>query len=255
MPDTQNAEAPKASIEIKIPNETKTNTPQTVPKSEADEKLTAQIKEAETAMYSIKFYPVAVKEQAKDEAVAKILSLYQKGAETLRQVILYMIHENLSSSSDLKLIHTYDYFKSKTPNLEPSAIRMNVYRAMFNYHTSLEGLAQMVKILGAMKGDDAAKLLTYHYSRLCSYECEANHFLRCAIIEALSKSDSSYALNALIEYARYSDNERIIGRLVVALSAWDEKIGSMKISSKEKEKYRSQLQSLMAPKIGERHYR
>ncbi len=229
--------------------------PAQIQKNEQDEKLAAQIKEAENAMHAIKFYPVAAKETSKDEAIKKLLSLFEKGTEPLRQVILYMIHENLSSSSDLKFIHTYDYFKAKSPNLDSSAIRMNVYRSMFNYHTSLEGLCEMIKLLGSMDGDDAAKVLTYHYARLCTYESEANHFLRSAILDALSKSNSHYALNSLIEYARYTDNERVIGRIIGALSVWDEKIGSLKISAKEKDRLRNQLQSLMALKDGEKHYR
>ncbi len=229
--------------------------PQATPAQQAAEENAAAMKEIEGALFAIKFYPVAVDEKSKDEAVEKLTTAYNKGSETIRQLIIYMIHEALAASAELKLMHNFEYAKAKNPALDQTQLRMSVYRSMFNYNTSLEGLVEMVRLLGTLKGsDDAAKLLTYHFSHMCSAENEANHMLRAAILEALGKSDSHYALKSLLEYARYSDNERMFQRIIGALVDWDEKIDKLKIPEKEKKKLRENLQELMTKDRGGTHY-
>ncbi len=221
----------------------------------AQQEMAALLKETESAMFAIRFYPVAVNEQAKDEAVAKLERVYSKGSETVRQMLLYMLHESLATSVDLKVMHTLDYFKVKTPGVEPSQQRMSVYRAIFNYNTSLEGLIEIIKLLGRLRGsDDAAKLLTYHFSHLCSYESEASHVLRAAVLGALGESESRYALLALLDYARYSDNERTFNRVVSALVEWEGKIGSLKMPEKEKAKIREMLKEIITSEFRGSHY-
>lgn len=220
----------------------------------AQDEMNATIKEIENAMYSIRFYPVAVNEEAKRNAVKKLEEIYEKGNETVHQLMLYMLHENLATNIELKITHTYDYFKMKKQDLEPSQIRINVYRAMFNYNTSIEGLVEIIKLLGRLRGDDAAKLLTYHFSHLCASENEATHMLRAAILEALGKSDSQYALRALIDYADYSDNDRTFGRIVSALNEWNKKIDKTKMTPQEKQAIREKMKEYMSRESSENHY-
>ncbi|MFH1520539.1 MAG: hypothetical protein ABID61_02760 [Candidatus Micrarchaeota archaeon] len=216
--------------------------------------MNATIKEIESALYSIRFYPVAVNEESKHNAVKKLEGIYAKGNETVRQLMLYMLHENLATSIELKITHTYDYFKMKKQNLEPSQLRINVYRAMFNYNTSIEGLIETIRLLGRLSGDDAAKLLTYHFSHLCAYESEATHMLRAAILEALGKSDSQYALRALMDYADYSDNDRTFGRIVNALTEWDKRLDKTKLTEPEKDALKSKLKEYMSRDMNDNHY-
>jgi len=221
----------------------------------AQEEMAAVVKEIEGALFAVKFYPVAVDEKSKNEALVKLKDIYAKGNDTVKQLFLYMMHEILAQSSDLKLIHTQEYFRAKHPTMEPAQLRMNVYRAMFNYHTSLEGLGELIKMLGELKGsDDSAKLLTYHFSHLCGFESEANHMLRAVIIESLGKSESLYALKALLEYARYNDNERTLNRIVNALVGWEGRVDGLKISEEEKQKLRARLQEIMTREKGGTHY-
>ena len=212
------------------------------------------LKEIEKAIYAIKFYPVAVDEQAKDDAMKKIVSIYNSGEDTVRQMVLYMIHENLAKHAEFKITHSYDYFKHKSPTHDPAQLRMNVYRAMFNYNNSLEGVIDMVRMVGEFRGDDAAKLLTYHYSRACIHESELNNTLKAVIIETLGKCESRYALRTLLEYARYCENERTINRIVAALIEWEERIEKMKIKAKEREKLRKKLHEVITKEVGGTHY-
>jgi hypothetical protein len=229
-------------------------------KSQLDEKtekeVAAAVKEMEGAFFAVKFYPVAVNEDSKNEALKKLEKIYNEGSDTVRQLVLYMIHENLAQSVELRVMHTYDYFKAKNANQDPAQIRMSVYRSMFNYHTSLEGLIEFIRLLGRLRGgDDSAKLLTYHFSHLGFQENPAHHILRGAIIEALGKSESRYALNALLDYAKYDDNEQAFQRVVGALAEWDGKIETLKLSDLEKEKLRAKLQEVMTRQVGgETHY-
>jgi hypothetical protein len=224
-------------------------------KARKQAELQAALKEIEGAMYSLKFYPVAVREEAKDEALKKLADIYMKGNDTVRQMLLYMLHEVLSTSMDLKIMHTLDYFKAKHQNQDPSSLRVHVYRAMFNYNTSLEGLIEVIRFLGRLRGnDDAVKLLTYHFSHLCSAESESTHMLRSAILDALGESESRYALNSLLEYARYTDSERTFNRIVEALVRWEDKIGSLKIPDAEKDKIRLRLKEIITSDFGGSHY-
>lgn len=224
-------------------------------RKKAKDDVSSIVKQIEKSLFSIKFYPVAVDEDSKNESVKKLEKIYVDGNETIRQMLLYMIHGNLAQSSDLKVMHTYEYFKMKNPAVDPSELRINVYRSMFNYNTSVEGIVELIRLLGRMNGsDDAAKLLTYHYARLCAHENEANRMLKAAIIESLGRSESHYALKALLEYARYNDNEQTINRIVSALIEWEEKLDNLKIKSKEKEKLREKLKEFITREGKASHY-
>jgi len=219
------------------------------------EKMAAMVKELEKAIFSIKFYPVAVNEEDKNAAIEKLVKIYNKENETTKQLMLFMLHETLADSGELKAMHNSEYIRAKKPSLEPAQVRMNVYRAMFNYNTSVEGLIEIIQLLGRFKGsDDAAKLLTYHFSHLCFYENEATHMLRGAILETLGETDSPYALKALLEYAKNTDNERTFRRIVSALTKWQKKLDSVKTNKKDKEQIQIRLKEVITKEFSESHY-
>ncbi len=225
------------------------------PQDPAQAEMAKLLKEIEAAMFSVRFHPVAVPEQAKTEALAKLESIYSSGNETVRQMLMYMVHEYLATSADLKTMHTLEYFRMKNAGQDPAQQRMSVYRAIFNYNTSLEGLIELVKFLGRLRGsDDAVKLLTYHYSHLAFIENEASHVLRASILDALGKADSKYALLALIDYAEYTDNERSFGRIVGALLEWEKKLDRVHMPDAEKAAIREKLKKIVTSEFGGSHY-
>ncbi len=232
--------------------ETKEETPE---EKKANEHFQQVVKEMEQAIFSIKFYPVAVKEDAKETAKQKIKKAYKEENETTRQLILYLIHEALSQSSELKIMHNFETFKKKFPTSEPAQLRIQVYRAMFNYNYSVEGLIEIINLLGELGDDDSAKLLTYHFSFLTSSEIESAHMLRNAVIEALGSSKSTYALTSLLEYAKYSDNENLLQRITSALRGWSERLGTLSLPKKEKERLKEELNKIFTSEFGGSHYR
>ena len=224
------------------------------PKTKEDKRISGIVKDLEGAFVEIRFYPVASSEKEKNEAKKKILSQYEKGDNTARQLILYMFHENLAHTAGMKLMQNFEFFKRKFPNIEPPKVRMQVYRAMFHYDNSLEGIIELIKMLGEMEGDDAAKLLSYHLSFSVNAEFEINHILRNAIIEALGESNSLYSLNVLMSYARYAENEKMLNRIAAALANWSRKIDILKIPASEKEKARKRLEEVLTSEFMGSHY-
>ena len=223
-------------------------------KKKSDDSVNSVVNELEKNMFSLKFYPVAVDEKTKDEAVKEIKRRYSTGNETVKQLVLYMLHESIAEFFEFRIVHTFDYMKTKNPNLEPARMRMEIYKKMFNYNTSIEGIISIVGVVSELEGDDSAKLLTYHYARLCTWESEASIVMRNAIIDALGKCDSLYGFNALLEYAKNTDNEKTYNRLVRALENWDEKLSKMKISDVKKKKYTEKLRNILTKEFRGRHY-
>ncbi|MEM4166475.1 MAG: hypothetical protein QW153_01250 [Candidatus Bilamarchaeaceae archaeon] len=214
------------------------------------------VSEIEKNIFSLKFYPVAIDENAKDEAKKNLIEIYKKSNDTVRQIILFMLHEAISQYYEFKVVHVYDYFRSKNPQEDPTQTRMNVYRAMFNYNTSIEGIIEIIELLGKLNPyDDAAKVLTYHYARVASIETEAHIELRNAIINALGESDAPHALFSLIKYALYTDNEHLFQRIHAAIKRWQEKIEHLKIPENKKRKLREKLNEVLIKEFGKSHYR
>lgn len=212
------------------------------------------VKQIEKNIFALKFYPVAVDEDSKNEAVRNLLKIYEKENETVKQLILFMLHEAISQYFEFKITHVFDYFRAKNPQEEPAKLRIEVYRKMFNYNTSVEGVVEIISILGKIGGDDAAKLLTYHYARASAAETELHMMLRSAIIAALGESDSPYALSSLLKYATYTDNERTFQRLMVAIEKWNDKIDEVKIKDKTRKKLKKGIAEVIKKEFGTSHY-
>ncbi|NYZ77027.1 hypothetical protein H0O02_01800 [Candidatus Micrarchaeota archaeon] len=227
--------------------------PEKIP--EKNESVDAVVKELEKNIFSIKFYPVAVDEHAKDEAVMHVRKAYNEGNETVRQIVLFMLHEAIAEFSEFRTVHNFEYMRMKNPAVEPAQARIEVYKKMFNYNTSIEGVMELVSMLGSLRGgDDSAKVLTYHYARLCTWESEASVLLRNAVITALGESKSPYALNALMEYAKNTDNEKTFGRLLQALEKWDEKLQKAEMAEPKRKKIAKELKAILAMGFKGGHY-
>jgi hypothetical protein len=215
----------------------------------------AILKKIDRAIISLKLYPVAVSDPQKKDAMKKIFRIYEKSNDSVRQHILMIMYEHISEVNELRNLRNIQYYKAKNPKATPGAIRMNVYKDMFNYNTSLDGLVELVHLLGHLEGRGPAKLLTHLFTHFCSSEVEISRVLRNAAIEALGKSSSSYALKALLRYTEYSDNEKILARLGSALMEWGEKIDELTISEEDKHRLKHKLQeSLMREEVSSKQY-
>jgi len=208
------------------------------------------LKEIERILASISLYPVSSGAEAKGKAVSDLAALYNGGSEPVRQHIIMSIYEEIARFSELKALGTTEYFRSKAPKAGPGAVRMCVYKDMFNYNTSIEGVQDIISLLGVLKGDGPAKLLTRLLTYFCVNDSEGSRMLRNSVIEALGTSDSPYALESLLTYAILTDNEHLLARLSAALVEWDEKLDGLALNAKEKEKLKGELRGVLTRKEG-----
>ena len=223
-------------------------------------------KKIEKAVFSIKFYPVAVDEASKNQAYSLLKSEYKGGNDAIRHLIIYMIHDLISTSYELKIMHNYNYFKVKNKESDPNKNRIEVYRAIFNSNTSFEGIVELIEFLGELaetdEGYEATKLLTYYFSRFITLENDLFHILRNSVIHSLSKSNCMSALKSLLKYVEYSDNEKSMHRLSKALIIWRDKLQS-KDSRKsivgvsnpaEIDEFLKKLNRIISVEFGSSHY-
>jgi hypothetical protein len=213
-------------------------------KKTAEAKSASVFREIDRCVAAIILYPISSKEEAKNAAMENLVKIYTKGNDAIRQHFLSVIQENIFY--DMKVNQTYDYCRTKNPKVSPIAIKSSVLHGMFDYNSSTEGIAELIGLLGELNGHEAAKLLTRLFSHFCSVNSEADRMLRNAIIEALGDSNSSYSLNALITYARLTDNDTLFGRLVSSLAVWSEKIDSLDLPAEKKLELKEELKFLMA---------
>jgi len=208
------------------------------------------LKEIERLLASIALYPVSSGVEAKDKAVSDLAALHNGGSEPVRQHIIMSIYEEIARFNELKALGTSEYFRAKAPKAGPGALRMNVYKDMFNYNTSIEGIQEIISLLGMLNGEGPAKLLTRLLTYFCVNDSEGSRMLRNSVIEALGTSDSPYALESLLVYARLTDNEHLLARLSAALVEWDEKLDGLPLNAKEREKLKGELRGVLTRKEG-----
>ncbi|MBU0586388.1 hypothetical protein KJ780_02675 [Candidatus Micrarchaeota archaeon] len=231
-------------------------TAQEVPLSKEEEGFRSNIKEAENAFAKFRLYPIATSTEEKDESILKIKKLYETGDERLKQIILYLANEMLMQFSEYRAPKNLEYFKRRFPQNDGTQNRMNIYRAMFNHSTSLEGIIELLDLLASLKGPEAAKVLTYYFSFLCAFDAsEASRILRNSAVEALGKSDSEYSLKALIRYAKTADNDQLSSRILNSLSEWKEKLHKLKISQSQKDSFAKEISKLLMVEREGAHYR
>jgi len=211
-------------------------------KKEFDKK----IEELNKAFLTFRFYPVAVGEDKKEEAKKKIIEYYKKGTDPLKQTILYLCYETLTQYIPSPHPYNFTFYKTRFPKDEPGKTRMNVYRSMFNFNSSLEGVQELIQLISSLNDTGSVKLLTHLFSYFTSIEAESARTLRNAVIDALGESDSLYAFNSLTNYAKIVDSERIHQRILHALASWEEKLNSLNLSSAEKKNMKDLLEEIFS---------
>ncbi len=226
------------------------------PLSPEEEERRKKLKEVDEAAMKFNMYPVAANEQAKNDAISAIKRIYAGGDPKVKQVILYVLHETLSQFSEYRAPKNLEYFRKRFQQAEPAQHRMHVYRAMFNYSTSLEGLMEIVDLLAGLGDDDSAKVLTHHFSFLCASDnSEGARMLRGAVVDALGKTKSVYALRALLSYVKNTENEHLGGRIISSIIEWKEKINGLKLEHREKEELLKRINEVVMVEHEEGHYR
>ena len=214
----------------------------------ADKKLVewrkALMAPAERAMIEYFLYPIAKNRGEKEAAKKVMVESYVRGDEVVKQFILFLAHEQLSRAAGIKTMHNFGHYrKMMGKETNPGEVRKAVYRTIFNYTTSLEGLTELIGFIGELGDAGAAKLLSYHLSYYSAMEAPALQVLRNATIDSLRECDSPYALDALLSYAKYGEKN---DRALYALKKWDEKLDKIEMGAEEKKFYEKQIAELFS---------
>ncbi len=208
------------------------------------------------AVLKFNMYPVITTEETKNASLATLKKIYSEGKNEIKQVILYMMHEMILQFSEYRIPKNFEYFRKKFPQTEAMQLRMNVYKGMFDYSNSLEGLIEIINLLGEFGDNDSVKVLTRHFSFFCAFDgSEGSHILKNAVINALGASKSIYALNALLSYIKNVENERLIDRIIYAIIMWKEKIHKLKIAQKKKNELMAEINEIIFLEKDGGHYR
>ncbi len=223
--------------------------------SPEEEKRRALIQEVEESLSKIRLYPVACTEEGKDQSISALKKIYADGDESMRQIILYLLHETISQFSDYRAPKNLDYFKKRFPQNDQAQNRMNVYRGMFNYPTSIEGIMEMISLISTFGDAQSAKLLTHEFSFLCSFDgSEGARMLRNSVADALGDCDSPYALKCLINYAKTVESESLAGRIASSLMKWKDKLEKAQIPAKQKDAFHKEISEILMIEKEGRHY-
>ncbi len=197
---------------------------------------------AERAMIDFFLYPLAKNRGEKEAAKKVMMESYIRGDEVVKQFILFLAHEQLSRAAGIKTMHNFGHYrKMMGKEMNPGEVRKAVYRTIFNYTTSLEGLTELIEFIGELGDAGAAKLLSYHLSYYSAMEAPALQVLRNATIDSLRECNSPYALDALLSYAKYGEKN---DRALYALKKWDDKLDKIEMGTEEKKFYEKKIAEL-----------
>ena len=197
---------------------------------------------AERAMIDFFLYPLAKNRGEKEAAKKVMMESYIRGDEVVKQFILFLAHEQLSRAAGIKTMHNFGHYrKMMGKEMNPGEVRKAVYRTIFNYTTSLEGLTELIEFIGELGDAGAAKLLSYHLSYYSAMDAPALQVLRNATIDSLRECNSPYALDALLSYAKYGEKN---DRALYALKKWEEKLDKVEMGKEEKKFYEKKIAEL-----------
>ncbi|MBN2478289.1 hypothetical protein JXB01_03300 [Candidatus Micrarchaeota archaeon] len=205
------------------------------------------IKDITDTFYKFRFYPVALKDfEEKENAKKHLVGMYREGDEYVKQSLLYLCHEGILQYFPYKHPPNFDFHKARMPEADAAKVRFGVYRTMFNFNSSLEGVLEIIGLLGELNDQSSAKALTHLFSFFSCHENESSRVIRNAIIDAMGKTNSVYSFRALISYAKVIESERLFSRIINSLLNWEEKINRLEISREEKTKMRKELAEILS---------
>jgi len=194
---------------------------------------------AERSMIEFFLYPVAKNRMERDAAKKIMVESYVRGDDVVKQFILFLAHEQLSRAAGMKVMHNFSHYKKLFPKeAKGGDVRKAVYRTIFNYTTSVEGIVELIEFIGELGDTEAAKLLSYHLSYYSSMDSPALQVLRNATFDSLAHCNSPYALETILSYAKYAERN---DRARYALGQWEKKLDKIDLSAEEKKHYAKEI--------------
>ena len=207
-----------------------------------DQKTMEKIKEIDRLIVTIYNYPVFTDYRKKEEAKEAIIEIYKKGDQSIKNTILFILHEKLCAAKEYRDFHNFEGMRARYKDEDANKVRQRIFRNIFDYAGSLDGIFETFELLGKFDDVFSIKLLSYHLSRYMLVNSFETQILSEKVLTILGGSNNTYALRILLSIAPFAyEREKLLPIMIDALSLWAEKIDKIKIDRKEKKELKKEI--------------
>ncbi len=207
-----------------------------------DPKMMEKIKEIDRLIITIYNYPVFTDYEKKEDAKYALVKMYKKEDQVIKNTILFILHEKLCSAKEYRDFHNFEGMKARYKEEDANKVRQGIFRRVFDYSGSLDGIFETFDLLGKFDDVFSIKLVSYHLSRYMLVNSFETQMLSEKAVSILGESNNTYALRVLLSFAPFFyGKEKIMPIMADALSLWAEKIGRIKISEKERSELKKEI--------------
>ncbi|MEM2948286.1 MAG: hypothetical protein QXY05_04090 [Candidatus Anstonellales archaeon] len=216
--------------------------PQRAPSPAPDPKTMEKVKQIDNLIMTIYNYPVFTDYEKKEEAKKALIKMYKKEDQVIKNTILFILHEKLCSAKEYRDFHNFEGMKMRYKEEDANKVRQGIFRRVFDYAGSLEGIFETFDILGKFDDVFSIKLVSYHLSRYMLVNSFETQVLSEKAISVLGESNNTYALRVLLSLAPFFyGKEKVVPIMIDALSTWAEKLDRLKMSEKEKNELKKEI--------------
>ncbi|MGB9719443.1 MAG: hypothetical protein ACPL06_02520 [Candidatus Anstonellales archaeon] len=207
-----------------------------------DPKKMEKIKEIDKLIITIYNYPVFTEYEKKEEAKKNLIKMYKNEDQVIKNTILFILHEKLCTAKEYRDFHNFEGMKMRYKEEDANKIRQGIFRRVFDYSGSLDGIFETLDILGKFDDVFSIKLVSYHLSRYMLVNSFETQILSEKAMSILGESNNTYALRVLLSIAPFVyGKERIVPIVADALSVWAEKIDRIKMNEKERNELKKEI--------------
>ncbi len=185
---------------------------------EKKDKNVELFKEIDKKIALINSYPVLHNEEEKEKAKKWLIRVYKKGSENIKQSILYVIYNLIMKAGEYRISKEINYFNK----INKERARLNVYKAMFDYCESIEGVADLLKLLSKFEDNASLKVISKVLTfSLANSPNDASLILRNACLDILGEHKNYYALRILLNIIKYSENDKLTTKCYIQIKKWE----------------------------------
>lgn len=207
-----------------------------------DQKRIEKIREIDRLIITIYNYPAFTGYKKKEEAKKALVRMYKNGDQIIKNTILFILHEKLCAVKEYRDFHNFEGMKMRYKEDDANKVRQGIFRRIFDYSGSLDGIFETFELLGKFDDVFSIKLVSYHLSRYMLVNSFETQMLSEKAISILGESSNIYALRVLLFLAPFIyGKEKIIPVMADALLMWAEKVDRIKMSEKERSRLKKEI--------------
>ena len=207
-----------------------------------DQRRMERIKEIDKLIITIYNYPVFTGYEKKEGAKRALVRMYKKEDQAIKNTILFILHEKLCMVKEYRDFHNFEGMKMRYKEEDANKVRQGIFRRIFDYSGSLDGMFETFDLLGKFDDVFSIKLVSYHLSRYMLVNSFETQLLTEKAISILGESSNTYAVRILLSLAPFFyGKEKIMPVMADALLLWAEKINKIKMNEKERDRLKKEI--------------